>query len=81
MLGFTAATISLLLILVIGVHAIVTGGFPYYHPALMLTMAIGFLTAIFGVLAAIAGKGPLEIPTIICSTLCLLIWFGSAVAQ
>jgi hypothetical protein len=67
--------------LVLGVHAMVTGGFPYYHPTLMLAMAIGLLTAIFGVLAAIAGKGPLEIPTIICSTLCLLIWFGSAIAQ
>lgn len=80
-IGFTSTTTSLLLILVLAVHALLTGGFPYYHPTLMLAFAIGFLTAMLGVVAAIAGKGPLEVPTIISSILCLLIWFVEAIAQ
>jgi hypothetical protein len=47
----------------------------------MIAFQIGFLTAIAGLLGALIGKGPLEVPTIISPILCLLIWFAEAVAQ
>jgi hypothetical protein len=80
-LGFTASSSSLLVIDFLAVHAIFTGGFPYYSPPLMFAFRVGFLTALAGVLGAIVGKGPLEVPTIVSSALCLLIWFVEAVAQ
>lgn len=79
--GFGAASISLAVIIALGAHAIFTGGLPYYHPILILAFRIGFLTALAGVLAALIGKGQLEVPTIISSLLCLLIWFVEAIAQ
>jgi hypothetical protein len=47
----------------------------------MLAFRVGLLTALCGVLAALIGKGRLEVPTIISSLLCLLIWFVEAIAQ
>jgi hypothetical protein len=79
--GFGASTASLALIVALGVHAVITGGFPYYSPPLMLAFRVGFLTALCGVVAAIIGKGQLEVPTIVSSLLCLLIWFVEAIAQ
>jgi hypothetical protein len=79
--GFAASSSSLLVIIVLAIHAVITGGFPYYSPPLMLAFRVGFLTALAGILAALVGKGPLEVPTIISSTLCLLIWFVEAMAQ
>ena len=79
--GFGASTASLTLIVGLGVHAVITGGFPYYSPPLMIAFRVGFLTALCGVVAAIIGKGQLEVPTIISSLLCLLIWFVEALAQ
>ena len=79
--GFAASSLSLSIIVFLAIHAIVTGGFPYYSPPLLLAFRLGFLTALAGVFAAIVGKGPLEVPTIISSVLCLLIWFVEAVTQ
>jgi hypothetical protein len=79
--GFGASTASLTLIVALGVHAIITGGFPYYSAPLMLAFRIGFLTALCGLAAALVGTGQLEAPTIVCSLLCLLIWFIEAMAQ
>jgi hypothetical protein len=64
-----------------GVHALITGGFPYCSPPLMLAFRIGFLTALCGVVAALIGKRQLEAPTIVSSLLCLLIRFVEAMAQ
>src|ERR1043166_1386890 len=80
-IGFGAATTSVLIIVLLATHALLTGGFPYYHPVLMGGMTIGFLSALLGVLCALIGKGKLEIPTIVCSVLCLLILFVEAIAQ
>jgi hypothetical protein len=79
--GFGASTVSLTVIVMLGVHAFITGGLPYYSPPLMMAFRMGFLTALCGVLAALIGKGQLEVPTIISSLLCLLIWFVEAIAQ
>jgi hypothetical protein len=80
-IGFGASTASLTLVVALGVHALITGGLPYYSPPLMLGFRVGFLTALCGVLAALIGKGQLEVPTIVSSLLCLLIWFVEAIAQ
>jgi hypothetical protein len=80
-IGFGASTASLTLIVALGVHALFTGGLPYYSPPLMLAFRVGFLTALCGVVSALMGKGQLEVPTIVSSLLCLLIWFVEAMAQ
>ena len=79
--GFGASTASLTLIVVLGVHAIITGGFPHYSAPLMLAFRFGVLTALCGLMAAFIGTGQLEVPTIVSSLLCLLIWFVEAMAQ
>jgi hypothetical protein len=80
-IGFGASTASLTLIVALGVHALITGGFPYYSPPLMLAFSVGFLTALCGVLTALIGTGQLKVPTIVSSLICLLIWFVEAAAQ
>ena len=80
-IGFGASTASLTVIVALGVHALITGGFPYYSPPLMLAFRVGLLTALCGVVAAFIGKGQLEVPTIVSSLFCLLIWFVEAMAQ
>jgi hypothetical protein len=80
-IGLAASTFSLSLIIALAIHAVITGGFPYYSRPLMTAFRVGFLTALTGVLGALIGKGSLEVPAIISSILCLLIWFVEAVAQ
>lgn len=80
-IGFGASTASLTLIVALGLHALITGGLPYYSPPLMLAFRVGFLTALCGVVASLIGKGELEVPTIVSSLLCLLIWLVEAMAQ
>ena len=80
-LGFAAATSSLALILALAIHAFFTGGFPYYSRLLLIASRIGFLTAFVGILGGLAGKDPLEVPTIVTTGTCLLIWFLEAMAQ
>jgi hypothetical protein len=80
-LGFAASTASLIVIVAIGVHALFTGGLPYYSPLQMMAVRVGFLTALCGMLAALIGKGQLEVPTVISSLLCLLIWFVESIAK
>jgi len=80
-IGFGASTASLTVIIALGIHALITGGFPYYSAPLILAFRVGFLTALCGVVAALIGTGQLEVPTIVSSVLCLLIWFVEAMAQ
>jgi hypothetical protein len=79
--GFGLITASLLIIVALAVHAVITGGRPYHHPLLMRAMGIGILTALAGMVAAFIGTGQLENPTIAVSGLCLLIWFVEGIAQ
>jgi hypothetical protein len=79
--GFGMSTACLTLIVALGIHAIITGGFPYYSAPLMLAFRIQFFTALGGLLAALIGTGQLEVPTIVSSLLCLLIWFVEGMAQ
>jgi hypothetical protein len=79
-LGFALTTVSLWLILVLATYALIAGGVPYYHPALMLSMRVGVFSALAGRVAAFIGTGQLESPTIAVSGLCLLIWFVEGVA-
>ena len=79
--GFASATVSLGVIISIGVHAIFTGGLPYFHPLLLLAFKVGFLASLTGILGAVIGRGQLEKPAIISSVLCLLIWIVEAAAQ
>jgi hypothetical protein len=80
-IGFGSSSFSLAVIIALAIHALLTGGFHYYHPVLILAFRAGFLTALCGTLTALVGTGELEIPTIITSLLCLLIWFVEAMAQ
>jgi hypothetical protein len=80
-LGFVASTVSLIVIVTLGIHALLTGGFPYYSRPLLLSFRVGFLTALCGMLAGLIGTGPLERPTILSSLICLMIWFITGLAQ
>lgn len=79
--GFGASTASLVVIVALAAHALITGGLPHYHPVLLLVFRVGFLTALCGMMTSLIGTGQLEVPTIACSLLCLLIWFVEAIAQ
>ena len=46
---------------------------PPYHPISVLANRTIFVTSVLAIVAGIAGKGPLETPTFVCSTVCLLI--------
>jgi hypothetical protein len=79
--GFGASTASLVVIVALAAHALTTGGLPHYHFILLLAFRVGFLTALCGIMASLIGTGQLEVPTIACSLVCLLIWFVEAMAQ
>jgi Co/Zn/Cd efflux system component len=79
--GFALTIVSLLLIVALAVHSLITGGLSYYHPTLMRAMRIGVLTALAGMVAAFIGTGQLENPAIAVSGLGLLIWFVEGIAQ
>ena len=79
--GFAASTISLLSAVGLWIHALFTGGFPFYHPILLFAIRVGFWTALMAFVAGIGGKGQLRLPTLTCSVVCLLVWFSEAMAQ
>ncbi len=63
------------------VHAAYTGGYTFYHPVELFCIRIGTLTALLGLVAALAGKGKLKIHIAAISLLNLLSWFADAMAQ
>jgi hypothetical protein len=79
--GMAAASVSLMLVVGLFINALVTGGFPFYHPILIRVLRIGSLTAICGLGGALAGKGKQRISTAACSIFCLLVWLTEAEAQ
>jgi hypothetical protein len=79
--GLCLATISTVLSAFLFIHAAIVGGYPLGHPVELFCLRVGGQTALFGLIAAIAGKGKLRIPVSVISTFNLLVWFIDAVGQ
>ena len=79
--GLCFATASTGLSAFLFVHAIFTGGYPYYHPVELFCIFIGGLTALLGLMAALHGKGKLRLPVATISILNLLLWLYDAAVQ
>jgi hypothetical protein len=79
--GFVGCTFSAFLLAALAIHSLVTGGFPFYHPTLMLAFRLGFLTSSLGLLAGCFGKGPLQIPSLCCSAFAFLMWVIQGITQ
>jgi hypothetical protein len=79
--GILCATISVTLSVFLYIHALYTGGYPFYHPVELRCIRWGTLTALLGIIAAIVGKGRGRIPLAVISVLNLAMWFADAMAQ
>ena len=79
--GFTLASFSTGLNIFMTFHAIVTGGYPFYHPVELFCIRAGSLASLVALLTVILGKGKLRIPTAISSSLTLFLWFADAMSQ
>jgi hypothetical protein len=79
--GFAVSTLSLFAAVGLWIHALFTGGFPFYHPVLLFVLRIGFWAAVLGLLSGLIGKGQLRFPAIVCSVVCFVIWLSEAMAQ
>jgi hypothetical protein len=80
-IGLGLVTISSTLSVFMFIHAGITGGYPFYHPVELFCIRLGTLTAIIGLVAALAGKGKPRFSVVLISAINLLIWFGDAMAQ
>jgi hypothetical protein len=81
LVGILCATISVTLSVFLYVHALYTGGYPYYHPVELMCIRWGTLTALLGIVAAIVGKGRGRVPLAVLSVLNLVMWFAAGMAQ
>jgi hypothetical protein len=79
--GLCFATVSTVLSIFLYVHAVVTGGYPLFHPIEIFCIRLGSLTAFIGLMSAIVGKGKIRIHVAVISILNLLLWFMDAMAQ
>lgn len=80
--GLCLATCSTALCVFLIVHAILTGGYSYYHPIEMLCLALGCLTASLGfVYAVLAGRGRLSPHIALLSVINAVIWIMDAIRQ
>jgi hypothetical protein len=79
--GFCLATFSTILSAFLYIHAVITGGYPFYDPVELFCRRAGTLTALLGLAAAVAGKGKLRISVSVISTLNLLLWSIAGMAQ
>jgi hypothetical protein len=79
--GLCFATFSTVLSVFLFVHAILTGGYPLYHPVELFCIRFGFLAGLIGLAASIMGKGKRRLHVAAISTINLLLWFMDAVAQ
>jgi hypothetical protein len=76
--GFLCATASLATIIIYFLCSALGADVIPEHAIWVFTMLSGLATALFGIIAALAGTGQLEIPTVVCSVLCLLAWIAHA---
>ena len=72
-MGFGLATLSTGLDIFMTVHAVVTGGYPFYHPVEMFCIGTGTLASMLALLTVIVGKGKLRVPTAIASSITLFL--------
>ena len=80
--GLCLATCSTALCAFLIVHAMFTGGYPYYHPIEMFFLGLGCLSAFLGfVCVVVAPKGKLSPHIAILSVMNSAIWFMDAVRQ
>jgi hypothetical protein len=80
-LGLICSTLSVTLSVYLYVHALYTGGYPFYHPVELMCIRWGTLTALLGIVAATVGKGRGRIHLAVISVLNLVLWFADAMAQ
>ena len=81
LVGFGLATLSTCLDLFLTVHALFTGGYPFYHPVEMFCIRVGSLASVLGLFAAAFGKGKVRVATAVSSLVTLLLWFVDAATQ
>ena len=81
LVGLLSATFSVTLNAYLYVHALYTGGYPFYHPVELMCIRWGILTALLGIVAASVGTGSGRIPLAIISVLNLLLWFATGMTQ
>jgi hypothetical protein len=79
--GLFCATVSTVLSAFLFIHAVITGGYTFYHPVELFCIRAGSVTALFGIVAALAGKGNVDGHVAVISTLNLLLWFIDAMSQ
>ena len=79
--GLYCATASTILNAFMFVHAVITGGYPFYHPVELFCIRVGSLTALLGVTCSIIGRGKPRLHIAVISVLNFLVWFADAMAQ
>lgn len=57
LVGLLCGTLSVALNVFLYVHALYTGGYPFFHSVELMCIRWGTLTALLGIVAACAGKG------------------------
>jgi hypothetical protein len=62
LVALLTATVSVTLNSYLYVHAMYTGGYPFYHPVELMCIRWGTLTALLGIVAAAIGTGKGRIP-------------------
>ena len=79
--GLCFATVPTGLDTFLYIHAVFTGGYPLFHPVELACIRLGSLTAMLGLICALAGKGRLRLSVTMISIFNLLVWFSDAMAQ
>jgi hypothetical protein len=79
--GLCCATASTALDAFLYIHAVVKGGYPFYHPVELFCIRFGGLTAILAIISAMAGTGRLRLHVAIISITNFLLWFMDAMFQ
>jgi len=79
--GLSCATISTALVEFLFIHAVLTGGYPFYHPLEILCIGIGMLAAILGMIGSGMAGGRFRFHLIVISALDLALWILDSMFQ